>query len=117
MVRDFLIWSDGYEWEIREVGCEDYSIYDDTKEYYGFYFSKVNDKGQLVFINADCFNDDMFENLDELFEEECNFTLNDKEFMKNIAQSDKDSFKGTFIEALKIAKERYENILEGLKSE
>lgn len=95
-MRNFLIWFDDYEWEIRELGCENYQLLKDSDKYYGFYTTKINKDGKLVYINAETLTNRMFKNLDELFNEECNFI-----------HKDKKSFKGTFFDALNYIKEDF----------
>lgn len=98
MARDFLIWFDDDEWEIRELGCEDYQAFKDSKKYYGFYSTKINKDGKLVYFNGECLTSRMFEDLDMLFEEECNFV-----------HEDKKSFVGSFIDALEYIKKEFKN--------
>ena len=104
MVRDFLIWMDDVEWEIREIGLENY------KELKGLdidAFANIRVKnGKLSYIQDISIRDEDIEKAkkEELFNEICNFTHNDKDFLKNVASKDGKSFKGTFIDALNYIK-------------
>ncbi len=105
MVRDFLIWMDDVEWEIREVGLEDYT----KLKWPGIdAFANIRVKeGKLAYVHDISLRDEDIKRVkkEKLFSEICNFTHNDTKFLKNIAQKDGKKFQGTFIEALEYIKE------------
>ena len=109
MVRDFLIWMDDVEWEIREVGLDDYT----KLKWAGIEaFGNIRVKnGKLAYVQDIAIRDEYMEIVkkEKLFSEVCNFTHNDKSFVKNIAQKDGKKFQGTFIDALNYIKKEFKD--------
>ena len=105
MVRDFIIWYDDIEWEIRESGLEDYSKF---KQHKSDLFAHLLIKdSKIVYMHDISLSDEDIKSasLLDICNEECRFFVNSSSFLKNTIQKEAESFKGSFIDALKYVKE------------
>ena len=103
-MRDFIIWWDDVEWEIREVGLDNYLNL--KGEYIGLFANCIAKDKKLVYIhNISLIDDDIrvASNLD-IFKEECRFFINGKSFLEPFAEDENNFFIGNFIDALEYLK-------------
>jgi len=100
-MRDFIIWIDSVnEWEIREVGLKDYTT---LKPLNIDAFANIRVSNNKIAYLHDL--DIKVKDIDTvskepLFNEECNFYINNPNFLKEYPQKNAKKFQGTFIDAL-----------------
>ena len=109
-MRNFIIWLDSTnEWEIREVGLKDYTI---LKPLNIDAFANIRvSNNKIVYIHdLDIKVKDINTvSKEALFNEECNFYINNPNFLKEYPQKNAKKFKGTFISALNFIKDTITN--------
>lgn len=107
MVRNFLIWQDGNEWEIRESGLETYQNAK-SLDIGVFGISKQKDKKIIYLMGIVLLNEEI-EAIKEIeaFKEVCKFTYNETWFTQNKIQPNGHSFTGNFIEALEFLQNKF----------
>jgi len=104
-MRDFIIWWDDVEWEIREVGLENYRSL--KGEFIELFANCIVKDKKLVYIHDISLRDDdikIVSNLD-IFNEECKFFINSKNFLEPFAEDKNNFFIGNFIDSLKYLKD------------
>lgn len=106
MGREFIIWMDFTEWEIRAVGLDDYSSlkYIET----GLNFAHCNASGdEILYIHDINLIDLEKAEKEPRFLGEYVFYINEANFLKNTPQDKNRKFQGSFYDALKYINENF----------
>ncbi len=109
MVRDYIIYADGNDFEIRLVGCDDYRKYK-SSDIPAFGILKVDDKG-LVYIYDICV-EIYFEEAKkhDAFYQKANFYIQPLGDLGCYPNQKAKHFEGSFIDALELIKDNWEDL-------
>jgi len=106
-LRKFIIWFDDIEWEIREVGLDDYKKF---TSYHIILFANFRIRNnKIVYLQDINITDYDIKKASKfnIFKEKCKFYINNSDYLENSIQNKSKNFEGSFIDALKYIKKYF----------